>query len=67
MEFIEDLGFMMYAVETTVYYFFQVLQVVVAGLQCSLFLLLVIYMWEWLPWAIEISLNFSIFYIIMQE
>lgn len=49
MEFIKDLGFMMYAVETTVYYFFQVLQVVVAGLQCSLFLLLVIYMGEWLP------------------
>lgn len=67
MEFIKDLGFMMYAVETTVYYFFQVLQVVVAGLQCSLFLLFVIYMGEWLPWAIEISLNFSIFYIIMQE
>lgn len=49
MEFIKDLGFMMYAVETTVYYFFQVLQVVVAGLQCSLFLLFVIYMGEWLP------------------
>lgn len=49
MEFIKDLGFMMYAVETPVYYFFQILQVVVAGLQCCLFLFLVIYMGECLP------------------
>lgn len=49
MEFIKDLGFMMHAFETPVDYFFQILQVVVAGLQCSLFLFLVIYIGECLP------------------